>query len=48
MHNYKIINFKNLGEGGKFNLRNLSYILMDNKNVIQETKPSQIRKKLLK
>ncbi|MHA3888440.1 Mbov_0399 family ICE element protein [Metamycoplasma hominis] len=47
LHNYKIINFKNLGEGGKFNLRNLSYILMDNKNVIQETKPSQIRKKVI-
>ncbi len=43
LYNYKTINFKNLGDGGKFNLKNLSYVLMDNKNIIKETNPSKIK-----
>ncbi|MDC8914656.1 Mbov_0399 family ICE element protein [Metamycoplasma hyosynoviae] len=47
LYNYKTINFKNLGDGGKFNLKNLSYVLMDNKNIIKETNPSKIKEKVI-
>ena len=47
LYNYKTITFRNLGEGGKFNLRNLSYVLTENKNILKETNPKKIREKII-
>lgn len=47
LYSYKLISFRNLGEGGKFNLRNLSYVLMENKNILKETNPKKIREKIV-
>ena len=47
LYNYKTITFRNLGEGGKFNLKNLSYVLMENKNILKETNPKKIREKII-
>jgi len=42
--NLKTINFKNVGDGGKFNLKNLTYLLLNKDNVISETKYENIKK----
>ena len=47
LYNYKLISFRNLGEGGKFNLRNLSYVLMENRNILKETNHKKIKEKII-
>ncbi|WP_406617584.1 Mbov_0399 family ICE element protein [Mycoplasmopsis adleri] len=44
--NVKKISFKNLGDGGKFNLKNLSHVFLEDKLILKETQPNQIIQKV--
>ena len=42
--NTKTIAIKNIGDGGKFNLQNLSYLFLEYKHILEETNPNNLVK----
>ncbi|WP_027333078.1 Mbov_0399 family ICE element protein [Mycoplasmopsis gallinarum] len=47
LKNEKVLYFKNIGDGGKFNLQNLSYLLLDEKLSLKTIKIKEIQKQLV-